>query len=73
MSGAYPEGFNDWPLEARNAYFADQAQKYNERKRAEQWPAQLPLQERKPRLKIERHSPDLNAPARYHEQVRSAV
>jgi hypothetical protein len=33
MNDAYPEGFGDWPIEQRNAYFADAARKYDERKR----------------------------------------
>ena len=51
MSGDYPEGFTDWPLERRNAYFADEGRKYNERKRAEKTPMPLPLepQSREPR------------------------
>ncbi len=28
---AYPPGFTDWPLEERNAYFAEEAQRYRER------------------------------------------
>ena len=51
MSGGYPEGFTDWPLERRNAYFADEGLKYNEHKRAEKTPMPLPLepQSREPR------------------------
>ena len=51
MNGGYPEGFTDWPLEQRNAYFADQARKYDELKRAEGAPTPLPLepQSREPR------------------------
>ena len=34
MSAAYPEGFHRWTLERRNAYFAEQAKLYAERKTA---------------------------------------
>jgi hypothetical protein len=44
MSGAYPDGFTDWPLEKRNDYFADVARKYDAGKRDEkQKPTPLPL------------------------------
>jgi hypothetical protein len=44
MSGDYPDGFTDWPLEARNDYFASAARKYDERKRTEAHkPTLLPL------------------------------
>lgn len=40
----YPPGFADWTPEERNAYFADAARKYDERKKAEsRKPTPLPL------------------------------
>ncbi len=44
MNDAYPQDFAAWPEAARNAYFADAARKYDERKRAEERkPTPLPL------------------------------
>jgi hypothetical protein len=34
MSDAYPDGFFDWPLAQRNAFFADKARAYDDRARA---------------------------------------
>jgi Protein of unknown function (DUF3987) len=51
MNDAYPEGFSSWPLEQRNAYFAEEARRYEERKCAERRPTPVPLelQSREPR------------------------
>jgi hypothetical protein len=48
----YPPGFADWTLDERNQFFADEARKYDKRKRAENRPAPLPLSppNREPRL-----------------------
>jgi hypothetical protein len=47
---AYPADFPDWPLDARNAYFAQEAKTYDERKKAngKNHPASEDFDERSP-------------------------
>ena len=41
MSDAYPEGFHDWPLDRRNAFFADAARAYGKGSRTSREPKLL--------------------------------
>ena len=42
-SSPYPEGFFQWPIEQRNAYFAQAAKEYDARNAGRARPEPLPL------------------------------